>query len=265
MDIFAFDLPTIYSFLLTLMRASLVIFMFPIFNVSSLPAQWKGAFVVVFTFAIWPHVALSGLAMPEHPLGIFLFMFGELVLGIALGLSIRFFFAGIQSGGELISMQMGFSMITFADPMSGSQTGLVAHLLYMIATLVFFAFDGHLYLLKAFVETYKYIPAGGVMLGEHISTQIITLSATIFIFAVKIISPVLAALFLTEIGLALMSKAAPQMNILEFGFPLKILIGFFFIILTFNFIPMEVENYINGLDDLFLNLIRSMSADFHTQ
>ncbi len=265
MDIFAFDLTTIYSFLLTLMRASLVIFILPVFGVSSLPAQWKAAFVLVFTFAIWPHVALSGLDMPEHPLGIILFMLGELILGMALGLAVSFFFAGIQSGGELISMQMGFSMITFADPMSGNQTGIIAHLLYMVATLVFLMLDGHLYMLNAFVQTYRYIPAGGVMLGETIASQIIMLSGTVFIFAIKIIGPVLAALFLTEIGLALMSKAAPQMNILEFGFPLKILIGFFFLIMIFNFLPTEVQNYITGLDDLFLNLIRAMSAQFHTQ
>ncbi len=259
MDIFNFDLATIFSFLLTLMRASLVIFLLPIFGVDSAPTQWKAFFVLVFTFAIWPHVAITGVGLPPHPFAIALMMINELFLGFVLGLAVKFFFSGIQAGGELIAMQMGFSMITFADPLSGNQTGVLSHMIYMVSTLTFLALDGHLYMLKAFVETYKYIPAGGAVVSDVLAHQIIYLSNTVFIFALKIIAPVLAALFLTEMGLALMSKAAPQMNIMEMGFPLKIGIGFFFFSMIFNIMHTEVFNYITGLDDLFLRLMRAMS------
>ncbi len=266
MDLFTFDLATIFSFMLTLMRASLIIFMFPVFNMEALPAQWKAAFTLVFTFAIWPHVAVIDVGLPPHPFAIALMLLGELVLGIALGLVLRFFFAGIQAGGELIAMQMGFSMINFADPMGGGgQTGVIAYMFNMVAILLFFTFDGHLYMLKAFVDTYKYIPPGDIILDGPILGQVITLSNMLFTFAIKIIAPILVALFLVEVGLAMMSKVSPQMNIMEMGFPLKILIGFFFVSLIFGLFKTEIFNFVTELDDLMINIIRSMSPIFQSE
>ncbi len=265
MDLFTFELTTIYSFLLTLMRASLVIFMLPVFGVDNTPNQWKAGFVLVFTAAVWPQVNVIGATLPPHPFAIGLIMLGELVLGITLGLAVRFFFAGIQAGGELIAMQMGFSMINFADPSGGGQVGVIAFFFNMVATLLFLALDGHLYMLKAFVATYKYIPPGGIVLDGPILAQMLTLSKMVFTFAIKIIAPVLVALFLVEVGLGLMSKVSPQMNIMEMGFPLKIMIGFFFVAMLFQLFETEIFTYIKGLDDMFLNLIRSMSPMFQPE
>lgn len=262
MDIFNFDPNVILSFLLTFMRVSLVVFLLPVFGVEGLPAQWKAAFCLVFTMAVWPMVSLSGADMPKHPFDIALMMLGEMVLGLTLGLAIRFFFAGIQSGGELVAMQMGFSMITFADPMSGGQTGVIAHFLYMVSTLIFLSLDGHLYLLRGFVETFEYIPAGGLFISDVLVRQILNLATMLFTLAVKVIAPVMAALFLVELGLALMSRAAPQIHIMEVGFPLKIAVGFFFVSMLFFMLSEEVRQYIMGLDDFFLNLVRAASPQF---
>ncbi len=261
MDIFNFDLATVYSFLLTLMRASIVIYMMPVFGANSLPTQWKAYFAIIFTFSIWPHISLAG-DIPTHPLSLILILISELMLGFTLGMCVQFFFSGIQAGGELIATQMGFTMITLSDPNTGGQTSVIGHLLNMSALLIFLALDGHLYLLKAFVSTYKYIPAGGLVVSTELTRQVLMLSATIFTFALKIVAPVVAALFLIEISLALMSKASPQMNIMEVSFIVKIAVGFFFIEMLFAILGIEVREYIIGLDDMFFNLIRSMSPMF---
>ncbi len=262
MDIFNFDLATVYSFLLTIMRASLVIFMLPVFGANSLPTQWKAYFAIIFTFAIWPHISLAGEGIPTHPLSLILILISELMLGFTLGMCVQFFFSGIQAGGELIATQMGFTMISLSDPNTGGQVSVVGHLLNMSALLIFLALDGHLYLLKAFVSTYEYIPAGGLVVSTELTRQVLLLSATIFVFALKIVAPVVAALFLIEIALALMSKASPQMNIMEISFIVKIAVGFFFLEMLFTILGIEVKEYIIGLDDMFLNLIRSMSPLF---
>lgn len=180
MDLFNFDPNAMLSFLLTFMRVSLVLFVLPVFETDGLPAQWKAALCLVLTMAIWPTVSLSGTQMPAHPFDIALILLGEVVLGLILGLALRFFFMGVQAGGELIAMQVGFSMITFADPSSGNQTGVIAHLLYTVTLLVFLCFDGHLYLFNAFTQTFRYIPAGGLFLGDGIFHQIMALSTMLF-------------------------------------------------------------------------------------
>jgi len=262
MDLFHFDPNAMLSFLLTFMRVSIVLFLLPIFETQGLPAPWKAALCLVLTMAIWPTVSLPGTAMPAHPFDVALILLGEVILGMVLGLAVRFFFMGIQAGGELVGMQMGFSMLQFADPSSGAQTGIIAHLLYTATVLIFLVMDGHLYLLRAFSATFDYIPAGGLLISGPLFRQMLSLAGMLFTLALKIIAPVLAALFLVEVGLALMSRAAPQVHIMEVGFPLKIAVGFFFVAMLMILLSEEVRRYITGLEDMFINLLRAGSPLF---
>lgn len=258
MDIFDFDPAYFLSFLLTFLRMSIILFMLPIYATEGLPNQWKAAFCLIVTLAIFPNVSLDPKTMPAHPFAIALLILGEAVLGLILALAIQIFFAGIQAGGELIAMQMGFSMLQFADPTTNTQVGVISHMLFIVTSLIFLMFDGHIYLLKAFIETYKYIPAGGLFIGQTIFNQIFLLANMLFSLALKIIAPVLAAIFLTELGLAFMGRMAPQMHIMELGFPLKILVGFFFLGSIFQLLTLDIQNYIISIDDLFLNLINAL-------
>ena len=257
MDLFNFNPEHFLSFLLTFLRLSIVLFMLPVYAVEGLPAQWKAAFCIVITLAIWPHVALSPHTMPAHPIEIALIVAGEIILGLILALGLRVFFSGIQAGGELIAMQMGFSMLQFADPTSNAQTGIIAHMLFIVSTLIFLSFDGHIYLLRAFVQTFSHIPPGGLFIGQSIFDQIFSLANMLFTLALKVIAPVLAAIFLVELGLGLMSKMSPQMQIMELGFPVKIAVGFFFLNTIFAMLSIDIQRYVADLDNLFLNLVRA--------
>lgn len=232
--------------------------MLPIFDVEGLPPLWKGAMCLILTVVLFPTLGLPAIQMPAHPFGLLVMILGEIVLGLTLGLSVQFFFASIQCGGESLAMQMGFTMITFADPISGNNTGLVAHFLYMIATLTFLALNGHLYLLKAFAATFQTVPAGGLVIREILLTEILKLSAMVFTFGIRIASPILAVLFMTEVALGLLTRAAPQIHIMELGFPLKIGIAFFFLSIMFTIISDESVKFINGLDGMFFNILRAM-------
>lgn len=258
MDIFNFDPAYFLGFLLTFIRMSIILFMLPIYAVEGLPTQWKASFCLIITLAIYPAVGLPPESMPAHPFAIALTILGEVILGLILSLAVQIFFAGIQAGGELIAMQMGFSMMQFADPMSGNNVGVIAHMLFIVTSLIFLVFDGHIYLLRAFMETYKYIPAGSLLITETVFNQIFLLANMLFTLAIKIIAPVLAAIFLVELGLAFMGRMAPQMHIMELGFPLKILVGFFFLGSIFQMLALDIQTYVNNLDDLFLNLINAV-------
>ena len=257
MDLFNFNPEHFLSFILTFLRLSIVLFMLPVYAVEGLPAQWKASFCLIITLAIWPHVSLNPSDLPAHPLAIALVMLGEVILGLILALSLQVFFAGIQAGGELIAMQMGFSMLQFADPTTNTQTGVIAHMLFLVSSLIFLSFDGHIYLLRAFIATFSHIPPGGLFIGENILNQIFSLSSMLFTLALKVIAPVLAAIFLVELGLGLMSRMAPQMQIMELGFPVKIAVGFFFLGSIFSMLAIDIQRYVADLDNLFLNIVRA--------
>lgn len=242
-----------------MMRVSIVMFMLPIFSTNNIPVSVKAAITLVFTLGVWPHLALSGAIMPEHPFDMALIMLGEVVIGLVLGMAINFLFMGIQSGGELLGFQMGFTMINFADPLTGNQTGIAAFFLWMVSLLTFLAMDGHLYMIKGFAASFTILPPGALFLGENILWEILALSAQVFVLALKIAAPVMVALFMVEVALGLVARTSPQVHIMEFGFPIKIGVGFFFVGLLLVVMSNQIEMFISGMDAMMANLMRGMS------
>jgi flagellar biosynthetic protein FliR len=259
MDVYGHDPSLVLSFLLTIMRVSIVMFMLPIFSTQNIPVLVKAATSLVFSLAVWPHLTFPGAEMPLHPFSMGLMLLGEVMMGLTLGLAVNFLFMGIQAGGELLGFQMGFTMINFADPLTGNQTGTTAFFLWMVSLLIFLTLDGHLYMLRGFAASFKLIPPGGLFIGETLLRQVLHLAAQIFVLAVKIAAPVMVALFMVEVALALVSRASPQIHIMEFGFPVKIGVGFLFVGLLLVIMADAVEDFIGGLGGLFTNLLRSMS------
>ena len=256
MDLFNFDPLTFFSFLLTLMRVSILTFLMPFFGGDTIPATIKVMVCLVLSLAIWPQLSLPGWQLPAHGFDIALIMLGEVVLGLTMGLVVHFIFAGIQTGGEILGFQMGFTMVSVMDPVSGARISATSHFLYMISLILFLIFDGHLHLLRALALSFELIPAGSLFIGEQLTRTVIELSGQIFVLAIKIAAPVMAALFMVELTLALMGRAAPQMNLMTLGFPIKIAVGFFFLSMLFSIMAGLMEELIVNLGPMFANLMR---------
>ncbi len=259
MDIFNLPAETILSFILTIMRVSIVMFMLPIFSSDRAPVQVKAFATIVLTLGLWPQLSLPGTAMPAHPVDVVLLLLNEVILGLVIGMCINFVFMGIQAGGELFGFQMGFTMINFADPLTGNQTGITAFFLWMVSTLTFLSLDGHLYMIQAFALSFRLIPAGGLVLGDLLMAEVFSLSAQMFIIALKIAAPVMTALFLIELALALISRASPQVNIMDIGFPVKIGAGFFFLGMLLIVMSEYMEAYIYRMEAMLGSILQIAS------
>lgn len=259
MDLFNYNPTVVLSLVLTMMRVSIIMFMLPIFSTNNIPVLVKAAVTVVFTLAVFPHLSLSGAHMPAHPFDFALMIIGEIFIGLVLGMAINFLFMGIQSGGELLGFQMGFTMINFADPLTGNNTGIAAYFLWMTALLTFLALDGHLYMIKGFAESFQILPLGALVINDSLLWNILNLSAGIFVIALKIAAPVMVALFCVETGLGLIARTSPQIHIMEFGFPIKIGVGFFFVGVLLIIMSQQIEVFIKGMDAMMSNLLRQMS------
>lgn len=253
--IFTLNMPVIASFFLTLIRVSLLVFMLPFYGGENVPAPVKGAFCMVLTMAVWPQLSFPGNLLPGHPFGLLLLILGELMVGLMLSLFVNFIFAGIQTGGQIMGFQMGFTMIQVADPLSGNQISITSHLLYMVTLVCFLALDGHLFLLQALASSFAIMPPGGFLMRPAILSEIIALSGNMFVLALKIAGPVMAALFLIELALALMARAAPQMNLLIIGMPIKIAVGFFFMGIVFTLLARTIESAIYDFGPWFRHLL----------
>lgn len=258
MDLFTFDPIVILTFICALMRISLVLFLMPFFGGQTLPTPVKAALCLTLTLALWPRLPLMGGQMPNHPFTLTIMLGAELLLGLILGLAIRFLFAAIQTGGQLIGFQMGFAMVNVVDPDSGVSEAVTAHFLYMVSLLTFLSFNGHLFLLSGLMQTFDLIPPGQVLISARLASQVFALSGQIFVLAIQIGAPVIAALLLVDLALALVSRASPQMNVLIIGFPVKISVGFLFLGMVFELLVLYMEGFVSRMPLLFSQLIGAM-------
>ena len=258
MDLFSFDPAVTLTFLFALMRISVILFLMPFFGGQTLPNPAKAAVCLTLTLALWPRLPLVGDQLPAHPFALAVMMAAELLIGLILGMVIRFLFAAIQTGGQLIGFQMGFAMVNVVDPDSGVSEAVTAHFLYMVSLLTFLSLNGHLYLLSGLMKSFDILPPGSILITERLASQIFILSGQIFVLAIQIGAPVIAAILLVDLALALVSRASPQMNVLIIGFPLKIGVGFLFLSIIFDIISRHMEGFVSRMPALFSQLIGAM-------
>lgn len=255
MDLFHFDPSTVISFYLTLFRISVVLFIMPFFG-DTLPNTVKAALLLVLTLAVWPKLSFPATYFPANPMNLVVMFAGEIVLGMSLGIIVRMLIAAVQIGGAIINFQMGFSMVSSFDPLTGQQEPVTTYFIYMCTMLTFLSLNGHLHLIHALGQSFEVVPPGGLFLTPELMTELMIFAKQMFILGVRIAAPVILALFLVDLSLALISRVAPQMNILTMGFPLKIMVGFLFLTYVMEMMSDYVTSFINVMDNVMLHIMR---------
>jgi flagellar biosynthesis protein FliR len=256
-DPFHFDPAMTFSFTLTLMRVSIVLFMLPIFGANTIPTTVKAALCLVFSMAVWPKLSFPGTLLPSNPWSLTLMFAGEVIMGLLLDILVRLLFAAAQSAGAVMGFSMGFTLMNTVDPLTGASEPGIAHLIGQVVTMLFLALDGHLMLLGALAQSFALVPPGDLLINPALGVDLIHFTSQMFVMAVKIAAPILASIFLVDLALALVARAAPQMNVLFIGFPLKIGVGFLFMTLVFAILAISVNQYIAELGPMFSLVLRA--------
>ncbi len=226
------------------LRLSIILFMLPIFSSAGVPAVLKALIVISFSIMLFPVIRQNIQPLPLEPAPLASVIVGELIYGILFALSMLLIISAFQLAGELIGFEMGFGFSQTADPQSGAKFTVLSVWTQLLAIMVFLSINGHHMVLKILVESFKTIPIGSFVLDSGLFSKMLLLSGMLFVLAMKLAAPVLAVLILTQIGLGLMSKFAPQINILATSFPLTITLGVFFFGLTLIFWgEMGVESF----------------------
>jgi len=212
-------------FFLGFVRIATILCTVPIFGFAAIPNISKAGLAFLVSLIMFPVIEGGDFKVPIELWPFMFLVFKEIIVGLIIGLSTAFFFVGIQMAGQLIGMDMGFGIVNVLDPISGEQVSIMGQFQYVLALLLFLIIDGHHFFLQAIKATYDVIPIGGVVFSKMISGKIVEMSGRIFIIAMKIGGPALAALFLTSFVMGIIARTVPQMNIFIVGFPLKISVG----------------------------------------
>ena len=242
---------TLVALLLGTARATGFVLLAPPFNSRSIPAPVKGALALALSVLLSTQIAPG---LPDVTAG-FLVVTGitEVVIGAALGFVVQVLFTAVQMAGDLLDVTGGFSLQPAYDPLAMTTNATVGRLHYLLATTLLFSSGGHLLLVRGFATSYEGMPVGGSVPTEQIAQVLVTAFSMMFLAALQIAGPMVAVLLLADVALALLSRAAPALNIFAIGFPVKIMLTLTLLGLTFPLLPP-------ALDALLEHAVRAMVA-----
>jgi len=230
---------TLAALLLATVRATGFVVLAPPFNSSGIPTAVKGALAMALAVVVFPHIAGD---LPAITAGFLIVTaITEAVIGAALGFIVQVLFTAVQLAGDIIDVNGGFSLQPAYDPLSLSTHGVIGKLHYLLATTLLFTSGGDLLLVRGFVTSYEGLPVGGSLPTEQLGSTLITVFSMMFLAALQIAGPMVAVLLLADVALALLSRAAPALNIFAFGFPVKIMLTLTLLGLTFPLLPPALD------------------------
>jgi flagellar biosynthetic protein FliR len=215
----------VVAFFFPLARILALLASAPPFNNIGLPTRVRLVLGLAIAIAITPVLPKIPAVDPASGLGL-LILAQQLVIGFALGFSLRLVFSAVDLAGNAISSLMGIGFATSFDPQSAAQTPVISEFLGMLALLTFMAINGHLMVIATLTQSFSVLPIGTASLVNASWLNIANAGGIIFSYAVLLSLPVLVALLITNIALGVLVRVAPQLNLFAIGFPVTILLGF---------------------------------------
>ncbi len=237
---------------LGMVRVSGVVLFAPFFSSTALPIRVKAVFVGAVALLLAPLVA----ALPGARVSIgFSSLLGELAVGLVYGLSLALMNEMLLFAGQVAGLQFSFSLVNLLDPSSSIQTPLLGELFQLMGTLVVIAAGLDRILLASMVRSFRVVPLGTYALAPPAALAIVRAASGIFLAAIELAAPVLAATLLVEVAVALLGKLNPQLPVMNLTVPLKTLTGFVLLTGALALWPRFIEARFDGLLDMAERLI----------
>jgi flagellar biosynthetic protein FliR len=216
------DLSQLMAIGLLMVRPGTLILGSPAFGGVYAPAQVKIALTLLLAVTLLP---VAAVPHADNTVSLALIVGREMAIGLALGLAIHALVAAAEMAGHLAGFQMGLSYSAIVDPASGVRNNVVASLYGTMALIVFLLANGHHAFLRALAASYESLPIGAGHIAATLPQSVMALLGLVFSFGFRIAAPMIAVLVVTELGLGLIAKGAPALNIMAIGGPLRLLVG----------------------------------------
>jgi flagellar biosynthetic protein FliR len=237
------------AFLLAFVRAGAWLMVVPPFSNRQIipPVAVVGVAGGLALIAV-PH--LSQTAIPTTTPGLLAAVLTQAAIGVALGLSIRVLLAAVTSAGAMIDLFGGLNLPPSMDPLSENQTPLFGQLYEQVAMTLLFVTNGEMLLVRGFETSFN---APGLTLSSTsvLATVVTSDLATFFTATLEIAAPIIVVLFATQVALALLARAAPQVNVWVLGFPIQAMLSLIFAAIAIKVLPGSVGNLVSrALQDM---------------
>jgi len=227
-----------YTFMWPMLRISALMLTAPILAQNAVNIRLRILISVVLTWLVYPLHRWPVLD-PVSAQGL-LQVFNQVAIGATMGLVLQIVVAAVVVAGQSISSAMGLSMANMMDPNLGN-VPVVSQFLLVLASLVFVGFGGHAILLGLVSESFQTIPIGTSFLQQAVLGKVLQWSSMMFLGALLMALPVMVFLLFINVGLGIVTRAAPSLNIFAVGFPAMMLAGFLVLIVSMDAIGGRID------------------------
>ena len=228
------------AFGVLMVRPGVLIVASPLFSGSFVPPPVRAGLTAVIGIILVPLVQVPGNL---SPLGTAVMIAGEMLAGLALALAVHALIAAAEFAGHVVGFQLGLSYASIVDPQSGVRNNMMSSLYGTLATIAFFSINGHLALVRTLAASYTAMPPGHWGVQEAMAGGIARLLGTVFVLGTQLSMPIVIALLLVELVMGLVSRAAPALNLMVIGFPLRLSVGLLTLALGIHVVPEAVARY----------------------
>lgn len=246
----------VHIFMYVFARLAAILLLNPVFSRANIPAPVKVSLVLFSTLIVAPIVPMgsSDTGFIEVGLG----LGREFLVGFALTFVFNIYYYMLMFAADIMDTQFGMSMAKMMDPQTNVQTAITGNLMNILFMLYFFATNCHLDLINVAVGSFQLIPpgAGGISV-ENAATFVFTLFSTIFILALRLALPFVAAEFILEVSMGILMKLIPQIHVFVIHMQGKILLGLIALVALAVPITKFIDNYIV---DMFKSMEKMLAA-----
>jgi flagellar biosynthetic protein FliR len=218
------DWASLTLFLYIAARMSGFILFNPLLGRRNIPGIFRSGMILVLTVFV-SSITQQTVQEPSSIIELALHLLLELTVGAALGMVVSFFFYIPQLAGTVIDTQMGMTMNQIYDAGAQANLSVSGEMLNALMTLLFFAANGHHTLLRILLTSGQIVPFGRVSIGDQVAQALLELFVECTVLAVKLCMPILAAELIGQVGMGILMKFIPQINVFAINIELKVIIG----------------------------------------
>ncbi len=235
------------AFLLTFARVGTMIMLLPGIGEMTVPARVRLTIALLLTAILLPSHQ-KAYSVDLSTIGpVLIVLVQEMIVGAVLGLTARLAISSLQVAGTVVAQQMGLGFVTAVDPTQNQQGLLVGNFLTVLGLTLIFATDLHHLVIAALNDSYTIFAPGEMPIVGDVAQHVTKVIATSFRIGIQLSAPFLVFGLLFNLGLGVLSRLMPQMQVFFIGLPLSILLGFLLLIVVIGAMMGTFNDYIEGV------------------
>lgn len=245
-------------YLAIIVRISAFMVSAPFFSISNVPRKVKASLAVFLGLVVAGILDYTPLVY-TGTIGFASLVVKEAIVGLLIGYSANICSYIVNFSGQMIDMEIGLSMVNLLDPVSKQQTTATGNFYSYMIMFLLLATNMHYYIISAIIDSFKLIPIGAAIVPPDFYKIIVKFLVDYFVIGFRIILPVFAATLLLNAVLGIMAKVAPQMNMLVIGMQVKILVGFFILLVIIDMMPVVSDFVFTEMKMIMNEVMRAIA------